>query len=76
MLTPGHERIDEKTYSQLWSLLKDPNTQSEILTEEEIQQRRTTEYTGEDRIQTHYSETDAYDSLDTLSDALGWKPQI
>ncbi len=84
MLTPWHETIHEIPYAKLWTMLKDPNSTAEILSADEIAKRRKSPEElaaawevlseWEEKIGTVYSEGDAYDSLDTLSDALRWRP--
>ena len=55
-------------YVKLWTLLKDPNNDVEILTGDEISSRQASQ--AENKIRTHYDEGDTIEDLATLQKSL------
>ena len=92
MVVEGNQQKNiSQAYAKLWTMLKDPDTTTEVLSKKDVDdwrqaatERNTsdtepTEDTDDTKpkryIQTIYTEEDEFASLDSLSDALRWKPQ-
>lgn len=70
------KRTEYKDYVKVWSMLKWPADSIEILTQGDIDARRSADYKGDWKIVTSYDKDDEYDSVDKLSSALWWSPAV